>query len=526
MTPSLGHHQFHTLTTIGFHRKIYIPPKSHGLSFIKDYNSNGKLKHIFFPSQMRRVLYTYNDQGKPSQIIFDQSDVTYNYHAGSGSIQSIELLNRALPYKNVLEFIPLAALVKEQKFSIDHQTEKFLSARFSYLYDHSFRVTSLEAQIGTHVYRAINSTYGAENGRLEKVKSFTFQYPQIDKQVIRDINVEITREFDSYGRLKDMRYKFNNFVVYTLQILYDSMNRVHQWRRKIGDRNLKTFEYNYDIDNNVVHILVDGNSKCKYSYDANNNLASVTQNGHTKNLKFNSRDQVETFGQMAYHFDKDGFLIQRGSEVYEYNSFGQLVHARRGTDYEVWYYYDAMGRLAARKNEITGLLMQFFYGDATNKQRVTHLYNHASKEMSMLFYDTNGKLFALERDNTFYYVASDPMWSTIAIFNSMGIVQKIITYSPLGLMESDSNQQFDFPFGFQGGIYDYETNMVFIGKRIYDPTIGRWTAPDLDRLFEVAESAAYNPQLMNFYQFQNPINNHWRERDQYMKGKGKVLSAR
>ncbi|XP_064637221.1 teneurin-m-like isoform X2 [Lineus longissimus] len=517
MTPSLGHHQFHTLTTIGFHRKIYMAPNSHGLSFIKDYNSNGKLKHIFFPSQMRRVLYTYNDQGKPSQIIFDQSDVTYNYHAGSGSIQSIVLLNRALPYKNILEFVPGSALVKEQKFSIDHQKEKFLSARFSYLYDHSFRVTSLEAQIGTHVYRPINSTYGAENGRLEKVKSFTFQYPQIDKQVIRDINVEITREFDSYGRLKDMRYKFNNFVVYTLQILYDSMNRVSQWRRKIGDRNLKTFEYNYDIDNNVVNILVDGNSKCKYAYDANNNMASVTRNGHAKTLKFNSRDQVETFGQIAYHFDKDGFLIQRGSEVYEYNSFGQLVHARRGNDYEVWYFYDALGRLAARKNEITGHLMQFFYGDATNKRRVTHLYNHSTKEMSMLFYDTNGKLFALERDNTFYYVASDPMWSTVAIFNSMGIVQKIITYSPLGLMESDSNKQFDFPFGFQGGIYDYETNMVFIGKRIYDPTIGRWTAPDLDRLFEVAESAAYDPEKMNFYQFRNPINNHWRERDQYMK---------
>src|SRR5690606_21812438 len=35
------------------------------------------------------------------------------------------------------------------------------------------------------------------------------------------------------------------------------------------------------------------------------------------------------------------------------------------------------------------------------------------------------------------------------------------------------------PFGFAGGLYDWDTKLVRYGARDYDPLIGRWTAKDL-----------------------------------------------
>jgi len=41
----------------------------------------------------------------------------------------------------------------------------------------------------------------------------------------------------------------------------------------------------------------------------------------------------------------------------------------------------------------------------------------------------------------------------------------------------DTNPGFQ-PFGYAGGIYDYETRLVRFGARDYDPESGRWAAKD------------------------------------------------
>ncbi|XP_074650354.1 teneurin-m-like [Tubulanus polymorphus] len=517
ITPGLGRHNFRTLSTMGYHRYIYTPPKlsSH---FINDYNGHGKLINVFYPSQMRRVLYRYDDQSRLYKVIFDQSDVVHNYD-NAGNMAHINLTNRQQQYNSQVEYKPMSSLVKEQIVKLEQANSKFLSGRFIYQYDRNFRVISLESQIGTHHFRPVNSTYSNNNGRLEKIKSFNFNYPAADKQIIRDINVEISRAFDAYGRLDDMRYKFNNRVVYTLQLTYDKRNRIHKWRRRIGDTDTRTFEYEYDIDNNVVNVKIDHVSSWKYSYDANSNLKSITQGGHTMQIAFNARNQIVSLGQTGYKFDKDGFLIQRGKEKFAYNSLAQITQAKKPGEYEIWYYYDGLGRLIARKADATNI-MQYYYGDVMHRDRITHTYNHQKNEITLMFYDSSGRLFSMERDNSFYYVAKDPMGSTLVIYNSVGQAMKTVTYSPFGLIQSDTKPTFDFPFGFQGGVYDPETNLIFLGHRLYDPMTGRWTTPDYKNLFDLPEKMTLTPEVMNFYQFRHPMNTHWKESDQYLRDMG------
>ena len=516
--PNTGTHLFHSLTTIGFQRKIYSAPNGHG-SYIQDFDSHGRLRQVLYPSGLKRLVYAYNSDQKLSDIFFDRSDISFRYHAAYGTIENVTMLDRSLRFRNMLLYKPIGSLFREQSVQFDHQTEVFINAKFSYHYDASFRVISFEAQIGDHTYHPINTTFSTSNGRMQRMKSFSFEYPEMDKHVIRDINVQIVREFDSYGRLRNMYYKFNNYVVYTLHIRYDLLDRVMEWRRQIGDMTEKTLQYVYDIDNNIVRVLEDGNTRWRYDYDVNGNMVTITdRSGPPEHLKFNERDQVQSFGSVAYNFDKDGFLVQRGDEIFEYNSFSQMIHAQRPNRYDIWYFYDAYNRLIARKDKSRQTLIQYFYGDVLHTARVTHMYNHTAKELSMLFYDSEGKLFALERDNRYYYVAQDPMGSTVVIFNSVGQVVKTNTYGTSGLLESETNTHFHYPFGHMGGIYDSSTNLIFTDGRVYDPKISRWCTLDYNGLFDTVEKASYTPEVMNFYQFQQPINTHWKERNRYLKG--------
>ena len=50
-------------------------------------------------------------------------------------------------------------------------------------------------------------------------------------------------------------------------------------------------------------------------------------------------------------------------------------------------------------------------------------------------------------------------------------------YDEFGRVVLDTNPGFQ-PFGFAGGLYDPDTQLVRFGSRDYDPEIGRWTAKD------------------------------------------------
>ncbi|MEL6196168.1 MAG: RHS repeat-associated core domain-containing protein, partial [Myxococcota bacterium] len=50
-------------------------------------------------------------------------------------------------------------------------------------------------------------------------------------------------------------------------------------------------------------------------------------------------------------------------------------------------------------------------------------------------------------------------------------------YDEFGRVLSDSNPGFQ-PFGFAGGLYDQDTDLVRFGARDYDPETGRWTSKD------------------------------------------------
>jgi len=137
--------------------------------------------------------------------------------------------------------------------------------------------------------------------------------------------------------------------------------------------------------------------------------------------------QVESSGQESYIFDRDGFLVQRDKETYEYDPFGRLQRAFEPGRYDIRYFYDARQRLAVRRDASKGAQVQFFYADLSYPTHVTHVWDDAAKRVSEFYYDRSGRLFAMRREGDVYYIGLDPDNSPIVILNGVGSVVKQVT---------------------------------------------------------------------------------------------------
>jgi RHS repeat-associated protein len=103
------------------------------------------------------------------------------------------------------------------------------------------------------------------------------------------------------------------------------------------------------------------------------------------------------------------------------------------------------------------------------------------------------------RGGVTYRILKDHRGSPRVVVNTAtGAVEQELEYDPWGRVVRDSNPGFQ-PFGFAGGLYDTDTGLLRFGARDYDPSTGRWTAPDPLR---------FTGGDWNFYRyaFNDPVN--------------------
>ncbi|ESP00102.1 hypothetical protein LOTGIDRAFT_91191, partial [Lottia gigantea] len=483
-TPVLGKHQFHTVLSVGIQRLKYTPPGK-TLPFILDYDTNGKLIRVIHPGDTKRVYYRYNNHFQVSTILFDESEISYTYNSEAQRKASSELKARGYSCKLRYEYI--SSLVKSYtvQFPLDLT---LLDMNFTLIYDNNFRLAESLATLSNNLSMRNVISYSSVTGKLNRIKDINIEWTSNEREIFSNIDFRITREYDNYGRLQDVKMEFDGNVRFMLQINYDHMNLIHQWRRRIGQTDSMAVEYIYDIDSNMVDVLVEGKSAWKYGYDANGNINKITDDGITKEMEFDVGDRITRFGEMRYKFDEDGFVAQRGFEHLSFNSRGQLVTVSNTRKYKYSYFYDPQGRLSVQRDKY-GKVMQYFYANVLSPHQITHTYNHTSGEMTQYLYDSHGTLIALERKGNTYYIATDPNGSPLVIFDSRGYVVKQCSYDPLGLQESDTNPNFELSFGFQAMLYNSMTNIAFKNQRPYDTLSGHWLSPDYENMFKKLDTA-------------------------------------
>lgn len=502
--PSIARHSMSTHTSIGYIRNIYNPPESNA-SVIFDYSDDGRILKTSFLGTGRQVFYKYGKLSKLSEIVYDSTAVTFGYDETTGVLKMVNLQSGG--FSCTIRYRKIGPLVDKQIYRFSE--EGMVNARFDYTYhDNSFRIASIkpiisEIPLPVDLYR-----YDEISGKVEHFGKFGVIYYDIN-QIITTAVMTLSKHFDTHGRIKEVQYEMFRSLMYWMTVQYDSMGRVTKRELKLGPyANTTKYTYDYDGDGQLQSVAVNDRPNWRYSYDLNGNLHLLNPGNSIRlmPLRYDLRDRITRLGDMQYKIDDDGFLCQRGSDVFEYNSKGLLTRAyNKANGWSVQYRYDGLGRRASYKTNL-GHHLQYFYADLHNPTRITHVYNHSNSEITSLYYDLQGHLFAMESSSgEEYYVASDNTGTPLAVFSINGLMIKQLQYTAYGEIYHDSNPDFQIVIGFHGGLYDPLTKLVHFTQRDYDVLAGRWTSPD----YTMWKNVGKEPAPFNLYMFKsnNPLSN-------------------
>uniref|UniRef100_A0A8C3VSS4 Teneurin-1 n=1 Tax=Catagonus wagneri TaxID=51154 RepID=A0A8C3VSS4_9CETA len=494
--PSMVRHSLQTMLSVGYYRNIYTPPDS-STSFIQDYSRDGRLLQTLHLGTGRRVLYKYTKQARLSEILYDTTQVTLTYEESSGVIKTIHLMHDG--FICTIRYRQTGPLIGRQIFRFSE--EGLVNARFDYSYN-NFRVTSMQAVINETPLPIDLYRYVDVSGRTEQFGKFSVINYDLN-QVITTTVMKHTKIFSANGQVIEVQYEILKAIAYWMTIQYDNMGRMVICDIRVGvDANITRYFYEYDADGQLQTVSVNDKTQWRYSYDLNGNINLLSHGNSARltPLRYDLRDRITRLGEIQYKMDEDGFLRQRGNDIFEYNSNGLLQKAyNKASGWTVQYYYDGLGRRVASKSSL-GQHLQFFYADLANPIRVTHLYNHTSSEITSMYYDLQGHLIAMELSSgEEYYVACDNTGTPLAVFSSRGQVIKEILYTPYGDIYHDTYPDFQVIIGFHGGLYDFLTKLVHLGQRDYDVVAGRWTTPN----HHIWKELNLLPKPFNLYSFEN-----------------------
>ena len=135
---------------------------------------------------------------------------------------------------------------------------------------------------------------------------------------------------------------------------------------------------------------------------------------------------------------------------------------------------DGNGRRIGKR--VDGVLEQGFLWDGT---RPIAELDGGGQVVSRFVYATHPNVPDLViRGGETYRIVADHLGSPRLVVNvTTGAVAQRLRYDAFGNVEEDTAPGFQ-PFGFAGGLYDPDTELVRFGARDYDPRSGRWTARD------------------------------------------------
>uniref|UniRef100_A0AAQ5YIW5 Teneurin transmembrane protein 4 n=1 Tax=Amphiprion ocellaris TaxID=80972 RepID=A0AAQ5YIW5_AMPOC len=503
--PNVARQTLETSRSIGYYRNTYRPPEGNA-SVLQDYSEDGQLLQTTYLGTGRRVIYKYGKLAKLLEILYDTTRIGFSYDEVAGMLKTVNLQSEG--FTCTIRYRQIGPLIDRQIFRFSE--EGMVNARFDYVYDNSFRVTSMQAVINETPLPIDLYRYDDVSGKTEQFGKFGVIYYDIN-QIITTAVMTHTKHFDAYGRVKEVQYEIFRSLMYWMMVQYDNMGRVVAKELKVGPyANTTRYTYEYDADGQLQVVSINDKPLWRYSYDLNGNLHLLSPGNSARltPLRYDIRDRITRLGDAQYRMDEDGFLKQRGNDYFEYNSAGLLIKVyNKVSSWSIKYRYDGLGRRVSSRNSM-GHHLQFFYADLSSPTRVTHMYNHSSSEITSLYYDLQGHLFAMELSSgDEFYVACDNIGTPLAVFSGSGLMIKQVLHTAFGEVYLDTNPSFQLIIGYQGGLYEPLSRLVHMGRRDYDVLAGRWTTPNHD-IWKRLNSNHIVPFNLYMFKNNNPLSNN------------------
>jgi RHS repeat-associated protein len=267
-----------------------------------------------------------------------------------------------------------------------------------------------------------------------------------------------------------------------------------------------TWAYGYDVAGRLSDVLKDGAVYAHYDYDANGNRLDKTNGAGTVLAAgtYDNQDRMLTYGSNSYAYTANGELTAKTDTTtgkvtsYTYDVLGNLKHVNLPDGTAIDYVIDGRNRRIGKK--VNGTLTEAYLYDG--QLRPIAELDASGNVVSRFIYATHINVpDYMIKGGVTYKIITDHLGSPrFIIDSSSGAIAQRMDYDDFGNVLLDTAPGFT-PFGFAGGIYDYQTKLVRFGARDYDPETGRWTSKD---------PLGYGARTLSLFSYchHDPVNYH------------------
>ena len=281
------------------------------------------------------------------------------------------------------------------------------------------------------------------------------------------------------GRLIDLTHSQDTTTLANYNWVYDQDNRITGFTSKHGTAN-----YSYDDLDQLLNAEYDYQDDENYNYDDNGNRIN---DGYI----IGENNQVLSDGIYNYEYDREGNIISKTDILTGQVTQYQWDHRNRLTSATVNdsndnlvksanYTYDALNRRIGKEVDSDG------DGNIDETSRFVLDGDHIA-----LTFDGEGnqrerflhgagidQVIAQESDGEVYWALSDNKGTVETVLNNEGDIVNEIIYDAFGNIESETDSNIEFRFGYTGRELDEETGLQYYRARYYDGEIGRFTSQD------------------------------------------------
>jgi RHS repeat-associated protein len=304
-----------------------------------------------------------------------------------------------------------------------------------------------------------------------------------------------TRTYTGFGELSTYDAKVSGTSIYSAVYedggadgARDKLGRITR-RTETRSGMSDTFDYTYDPAGRLTGVSQNGSAVAHYDYDTNGNRTGGfnQQCSSIGNTTYDAQDRLLAIdcgsSTATYTYTANGELATKTSAgqmtTYSYDALGNLLHVGLPNGTQIDYLIDGRNRRVGKK--VNGTIVEGFLYDG--QLRIVAELDGSNQVVSRFVYadKPNVPAYLIKYGNAAgtYRLLSDHLGSPRLVVNvSDATVAQRMDYDEFGNVLADSSPGFQ-PFGFAGGLYDRDTNLVRFGARDYDPETGRWSAKDL-----------------------------------------------
>jgi RHS repeat-associated protein len=464
----------------------YTPPETEAGRIYTQYmyNLSKQLKQILLPDD-QAIDYNYDNSGRPVEVITPNGKIGYVFNDTTNNLMGIIANAESINYQYN------GALLTDVRWS------GTINGNIGIVYNNLFQI----------VNRNINGEYSLnysydKDGLLTGIGSLSLVR---DSQNGRLSGTELGKisdiyDYDDLGYISSYSVNFNGNEIYrSSNTEIDDLGHIVS-RTETVDGETVSYQYAYDALGQLREVYHNSALYSVYDYDPNGNRLSYKGPHGTTVGFYDNQDRMLSYGDNTYQYTENGELRSKtngeGTTFYNYDVVGNLLKVDLPTGTTIDYIVDGRNRRIGKK--INSVLKQgFIYQDQLKP--IAEL-DGAGNVVTLFFYGTKTNVpDYIVKNGTTYRIITDHLGSVRLVIDAQSgeIAQKMM-YDEFGNVLIDSNPAFQ-PFGFAGGLYDYQTGLVRFGARDYDAETGRWTSKD---------PIGFNGEDANLYRYvwNDPVN--------------------